>query len=72
MTKDTIVPEKLIQDVLEVVESDLLKSQHYLKKSVGIALLYKNAKLAYDLSEVRYSVDASIEQIKKLTRKIVD
>lgn len=61
---------ELLPDVLQIVESDLMKAHHYLDKAMQVAMHSGNIKAAYDIAPIAVGVSMYIKQTTHTIKKL--
>lgn len=64
--------KEILPQYMTVIESDLMKTSHYLKQGVKVAIVAEDKELSEKLAEFYVAVDELSKKFQKLTRKIVD
>lgn len=65
-------PKKVLADLEQMVDSDLVKARHYLKKGVQIAIIAGDDPQSEKLAKLYVELDVFVEKYQKATRRIVD
>ena len=65
--------QQLLPKIYTMVESDLMKATHYMKKGVEVAIVAQDDSTAEDLAGFHVELNDLLERYqKRFTRKIVD
>jgi hypothetical protein len=63
---------KVLPEFLKVIESDLMKVEHYFKQAIKVALVAEDKTKAEELAEFYVDVEALSKQFQSSIRKLVD
>lgn len=70
MSVETKPPEEILVDVLQVVESDLMKAHHYLDQAMQVAMVSKNIRAAYEIALIAVGVSMYLKQTTNTIKKL--
>jgi nitrous oxide reductase len=65
-------PKKLLIDMQQMIESDLMKARHYLKQGVKVAIVAEDQQKSNELATFYVELDDLVDRFSKSFRKLVD
>ena len=64
--------QKVLPELQKMVESDLMKANHYMKQGVKVAIVAENTQQAESMAAFHVELTDLLERYQKSFRKLVD